>query len=254
MPIIMQSALMARACWSAARIRARCMWSIPRPVNIGYLQHRRDATRRGDWTPWAIGPHGRWGLAVSAGTDSVAVIDVKNLKLAKVIKVGKTPHNARFSKDGKLAYVTLQGGNSVAVIAMQSLSKVDEIPVPGIEGPHNLDISADGSVPWARGIAGKVAAVDIKTGEAKMGTVSAWQRRQLVVIFGYLQAQGPAPRLLNAFSIASALVAPSMTCRPWPLNPPITAITPQSLYSFITRNRNFASSVCSIQIARTQNS
>lgn len=113
----------------------------------------------------AIGPHGRRGLAISAGTDSVAVIDLKNLKLAKVIKVGKIPHNARFSSDGKLAYVTLQGDSGVAVIGMQSLSKIDEIPVPGIEGPHNLDISADGSVLWVRGIAGKVAAVDIKTGK-----------------------------------------------------------------------------------------
>lgn len=113
----------------------------------------------------AIGPHGRWGLAVSAGTDSVAVIDLKNLKLAKVIKVGKIPHNARFSRSGKLAYVTLQGESGVAVIAMQSLSKIDEIPVPDIEGPHNLDISADGSVLWVRGVAGKVAAVDIKTGK-----------------------------------------------------------------------------------------
>ncbi len=113
----------------------------------------------------AIGPHGQWGLAVSAGTDSVAVINLKNLNLAKVIKVGKIPHNARFSRNGKLAYVTLQGGSGVAVIDMQSLKKIDEIPVPSIEGPHNLDISADGSVLWVRDIAGKVAAVDIKTGK-----------------------------------------------------------------------------------------
>lgn len=113
----------------------------------------------------AIGPHGHWGLAVSAGTDTVAVIDLDSLKVAKLVKVGKIPHNARFSEDGKLAYVTLQGETGVAVIDMQTLAKSDEIPVPGIEGPHNLDLSADGSLLWVRGIAGKVAAVDIKTGK-----------------------------------------------------------------------------------------
>jgi YVTN family beta-propeller protein len=113
----------------------------------------------------AIGPHGHWGLAISAGTDSVAVIDLKNLKRAKVIKVGKIPHNARFSMDGKLAYVTLQGGAGVAVIDMQRLAKIGEISVPGIQGPHNLDLSANGDVLWVRDVAGKVAAVDIKSGK-----------------------------------------------------------------------------------------
>ena len=111
----------------------------------------------------AIGPHGHWGLAVSAGTDTMAVIDLKSLKLVKTIKVGKTPHNARFSADGKLAYVTLQGGAGVAVVDMQTLTKIDEIPVPGMQGPHNLDLSADGGVLWVRGLVGKVAAVDIET-------------------------------------------------------------------------------------------
>ncbi|MDN5863784.1 MAG: YncE family protein [Gammaproteobacteria bacterium] len=113
----------------------------------------------------AIGPRGQWGLAVSAGTDALAVIDLENLKIAKTIKVGKIPHNARFSGDGRLAYITLQGGQSVAVVNMQTLAKVKEIPVPGLHGPHNLDISADGSVLWIRGVAGKVAAVNIETGE-----------------------------------------------------------------------------------------
>lgn len=110
-----------------------------------------------------IGPHGRWGLAISAGTGSVAAIDLKNLKLVKMIKVGNVPHNARFSANGERAYVTLQGGTGVAVVDMRTLTKVGEIPVPDIHGPHNLDISADGTVLWVRDVVGAVAAVDIKT-------------------------------------------------------------------------------------------
>jgi YVTN family beta-propeller protein len=111
----------------------------------------------------AIGPHGHWALAVSAAAGTVAAIDLKTLKLVKSIAVGKVPHNARFTADGKLAYVTLQGGTGVAVVDMQTLTKVDEIPVPGINGPHNLDLSADERTLWVRDFAGKVAAVDIKS-------------------------------------------------------------------------------------------
>lgn len=110
----------------------------------------------------AIGPRGRWALAVSAGAGTVAAIDLKTLKLVKSIAVGKVPHNARFTANSKLAYVTLQGGTGVAVVDMQTLTKVDEIPVPGISGPHNLDLSADENTLWVRDLVGKVAAVDIK--------------------------------------------------------------------------------------------
>lgn len=109
----------------------------------------------------AISPSGRWGLAVSAGNGTIAVIDLKTRKLVASVPVGKVPHNIRFTDDGKLAYVTLQGGTGVAVVDVATWEKVDEIPVPGIKGPHNLDLSADGKTLWVRGLVGKVAAVDI---------------------------------------------------------------------------------------------
>lgn len=111
----------------------------------------------------AISPDGRWGLAVSAGKGTVAVIDIDAQKMLKSIEVGKVPHNARFTDDGKLAYVTLQGGTGVAVVDMQKMAKVDEIEVPGIKGPHNLDLSADGKTLWVRDLVGKVAAIDLGT-------------------------------------------------------------------------------------------
>ncbi|HEX5961749.1 MAG TPA: hypothetical protein VFY97_10955 [Rhodanobacteraceae bacterium] len=112
-----------------------------------------------------IGPHGHLGLAVGAGTDSVSVIDMRKLQPVKKIIVGKTPHNVRFTADGKLAYVTLQGGTGVAVIDMRSLAKAGEIAVPGVHGPRNLDLSANGRVLWARDLSGSVAAVDLETGK-----------------------------------------------------------------------------------------
>ncbi|TAN02558.1 MAG: YncE family protein [Rhodanobacteraceae bacterium] len=110
-----------------------------------------------------IGPKSRYGLAVSAGNGTVTVIDLKGHEAVKTIPVGKTPHNALFTADGKLAYVTLQGQGAVAVLNMQTLKKIDEFPVPGLDHPHNLDFSANGKILWIRGLVSKVAAVDVKT-------------------------------------------------------------------------------------------
>lgn len=115
----------------------------------------------------AISPDGRWGMAVSAGNGTVSVIDLNTRKLVKNISVGKVPHNIRFTSDGKTAYVTLQGGTGVAVLDMASLKKVDEISVPGIKGPHNLDLSSDEKTLWVRDLVGKVAAVDLATHAVK---------------------------------------------------------------------------------------
>ncbi|MFT0548611.1 cytochrome D1 domain-containing protein [Allopusillimonas ginsengisoli] len=116
-------------------------------------------------TPQGVGisPDGRWGLAVSAGAGTVAVIDMDAHKMIKSIAVGKVPHNVRFTADSKLAYVTLQGGTGVAVVDMKAMKKIDEIEVPGIKGPHNLDLSEDESTMWIRGLTGQVAALDIKS-------------------------------------------------------------------------------------------
>lgn len=108
-----------------------------------------------------ISPDGHWGLVVSAGNGTVTIIDLRTAKSVRTIAVGKTPHNARFTANSKLAYVTLQGAGAVAVVDMQTLAKTGEFPVPGLEHPHNLDLSANGKILWIRGLVAKVAAVDL---------------------------------------------------------------------------------------------
>lgn len=108
-----------------------------------------------------ISPDGRWALAVVPDAGAVVAIDLKRLKAVKTIAVGKTPHNVRFSPDGRVAYVTLQGGSGVATVDMRSLKKSGEIPIPGLSGPHNLDLSQDGRLLWVRDITHRVAVVDV---------------------------------------------------------------------------------------------
>ncbi len=111
-----------------------------------------------------VSPDGRLALAVNPKRGSVAVIDLRSLKVVKTIAVGKTPHNVRFAPDGRLAYVTLQGAGAVAVIDMRELRKIRDIPVPGVQGPHNLDLSDDGHRLWVRDLVGHVAVLALPSG------------------------------------------------------------------------------------------
>ena len=115
-----------------------------------------------------IDPGGRVVLAANTSGDSVTVIDLKSLKITKTIPVGKSPHNIVFARDGKMAYVTVQGANKLAVIDMSTLTKVVDIDIPGLNGPHNLDLSNNGHWLWIRSHAsptqhGDVALLDLAT-------------------------------------------------------------------------------------------
>lgn len=117
-----------------------------------------------------IDPSGRYGMAVDAAANDVAVIDLQRLHLAGRIPVGKTPHNVVFSRRGRLAYVTIQNGRAVDVVDMRRLAVVRTIELPQVNGPHNIDRSADGSTLYVRSYGapdtdGEIATIDLSRGK-----------------------------------------------------------------------------------------
>ena len=117
-----------------------------------------------------IDPNGHYALTADASGGSVAVINLGTRKVIKSIPVGKAPHNIVFTRDGETAYVTVQGAGKLAVIDMKTLSLAREIAIPGMLGPHNLDLNADGTRLWIRshsapGRDGSVAVMDVATGK-----------------------------------------------------------------------------------------
>lgn len=118
-----------------------------------------------------IAPDGSYALAVNASGGSVDVIDLQEGKVTSAIAVGPNPHNVRFSRDGRLAYVTVQGSDTLAVVDMQRMKVVKHIPVSGLSGAHNLDISPDGRRLWIRSHpsssddTGHVVMVDLAAGK-----------------------------------------------------------------------------------------
>jgi len=114
-----------------------------------------------------VSPDGRVAYVSNQGSAEISVIDIKQLKVVDSIKVAKGPHNARFTRNGKTAYVTLQGGAGIGVIDTLKRKMVKIIPVPGITGPHNLDLSKDEQTAYVRDFVHHVAVLDIKTGSVK---------------------------------------------------------------------------------------
>jgi len=114
-----------------------------------------------------VTPDGKYAYVSNQGSAEVSVIDLGSFKVIDSIKVAEGPHNVRFTKDGSLAYVTLQGGAGIGVIDTGKREMIRVIPVPGITGPHNLDLSSDEKTAYVRDFVHHVAVLDLESGEVK---------------------------------------------------------------------------------------
>jgi len=114
-----------------------------------------------------VSPDGTVAYIANQKSANISVLDLNTLKITATIPVKTGPHNCRFTKDGTLAYVTLQGGAGLGVIDTKSQKMIRVIPIPGIKGPHNLDLSSDEKTAYVRDIVKHVAVVNLKTGKTE---------------------------------------------------------------------------------------
>ena len=113
--------------------------------------------RLGDPTPGNLSPlyrgqllvHGmgfspdhRTLLVVSIGSNSVSFIDTATNKVKHVTYVGRSPHEAFFTADGKEVWVSVRGENYVAILDGQTYGEKSRIEVPN--GPGMTIFSPDG--------------------------------------------------------------------------------------------------------------
>ena len=82
--------------------------------------------------PYHIGysPDNRWFVTAANRLDRVDIYAANgaDLKLAKTITVGKTPSHIAFTADSKLAFVTMQDSNDLAVIDLVNQTLLWKIP------------------------------------------------------------------------------------------------------------------------------
>lgn len=108
-----------------------------------------------------ITPNGKFAYISNQSSDNISVVSLASLKVVSTIETPAGPHNVRFSANGETGYVTLQGGAGLGVIDIDSQRVVKVIPIRGITGPHNIDLSQDEKLAFVRDIVGHVAVVDI---------------------------------------------------------------------------------------------
>ena len=112
-----------------------------------------------------ISPDGKEVFVSNEAANTVSVVNLASQKVVATIKTDKMPHNVRFTNDGKTAYVTLQGGAGLGVIDVKKRKVTKVIATPGIDTPHNLDLSADEKLAFVRDTSNQVGVVDLKTGK-----------------------------------------------------------------------------------------
>ena len=114
-----------------------------------------------------ISPDGKEVYVSNEEANNITVVDLINKKAVATIDTDKMPHNVRFSKDGKTAYVTLQGGAGLGVIDTKTRKVTKVIPTPGIDTPHNLDLSMDEKIAFVRDTSNQVGVLDLASGKIK---------------------------------------------------------------------------------------
>jgi YVTN family beta-propeller protein len=90
-----------------------------------------------------MSPDGRYVVTGGTRANKAYIIDVRTLKLVKVINVDIAPEHLAFSPDSRWYYQGNPEGDSISVIDMQSLTKIKTIP--GFNEPLNVTFTADGS-------------------------------------------------------------------------------------------------------------
>jgi YVTN family beta-propeller protein len=114
-----------------------------------------------------ISPDGKEIYVSNEEANNITVVDLASKKAVATIKTEEMPHNVRFTSDGKTAYVTLQGGAGLGVIDTKARKVVKVIPTPGIDSPHNIDLSKDEKLAFIRETSNKVGVLDLASGEVK---------------------------------------------------------------------------------------
>src|SRR5262245_4307903 len=111
-----------------------------------------------------MSPDGRYVVTGGTRANKAYIIDVRTLKLVKVINVDIAPEDLAFSPDSRWYYQGNPEGDSISVIDMQSLTKVKTIS--GFAEPLNVTFTADGSKAYVGNYgANWVGVVDVRRHE-----------------------------------------------------------------------------------------
>ncbi len=83
-------------------------------------------------------------LVLNKDEDTVMYVDVATRRVVKTIPVDKNPHEVVISPDGKQAYVTCSGGDTLLAFDNETMTLAKRVTHPDFRFPHGLAITRDG--------------------------------------------------------------------------------------------------------------
>lgn len=77
-------------------------------------------------------------VVLNKADNAMAIVNPANGKVVATIPVGRNPHEAAVSDDGKLAFSSNMQGNSISVIDLTTQKEVHRLDLPNLRTPHGL--------------------------------------------------------------------------------------------------------------------
>jgi len=77
-------------------------------------------------------------IVLDKGDNSMVIVNPATRKIVASIPVGKNPHEAAVSDDGKLAFSSNMQGNSISVIDLVQQKEIHRVELPNLRTPHGL--------------------------------------------------------------------------------------------------------------------
>ena len=108
----------------------------PQPMNLS----ARSTRARCSSMAWASRPTARHSPSFRSASNSVTFIDTATNKVKHTTYVGRSPHEAFFTQDGREVWVTVRGEDYVAVLDATTYAEKLRITVPN--GPGMTDLLA----------------------------------------------------------------------------------------------------------------
>ena len=104
-------------------------------------------------------------IVLNKDDDTVSFIDEPSQQVVKVVTVEKNPHEVAATANGRKAFVSNAGADSISVFDMTSLEVVDTIRHPEFRFPHEGKITRDGRLILASTYAHKLFIIDTDSHE-----------------------------------------------------------------------------------------
>src|SRR5262249_40668244 len=81
-------------------------------------------------------------VVLNKADSAMAIVNPASGKVVATIPVGRNPHEAAVSDDGKLAFSSNMQGNSLSVIDLNGQKELHRVDLPALRTPHGLHFAS----------------------------------------------------------------------------------------------------------------